>query len=186
VSAFEVWNDYDPSMRFLTAYPVSAVNGTESSTIAYYVFEPGQHSGLHADDAEEVIYVMSGEGEIFISGRQEKLEAGEFTFVPKGVQHDVYAYGAETMRLLSFFPSARVESTFTEMILPFGDHTMASDMPATPQLQEISYEDLPPELAADMGWVAQAIGLEPGGAAEEEASAEPDAGAEPDEPNKES
>ena len=33
-SAFEVWNDYDPSMRFIMAYPMSAAQGTESSTIA--------------------------------------------------------------------------------------------------------------------------------------------------------
>ena len=114
-SAFEVWNDYDPSMRFITAYPMSAAQGTESSTIAYFACEPGQHSGLHADDAEELIYVADGEGEVFVSGVQKQLEAGGFLFVPKGVQHDIYAYGDVTLRLLSFFPSARVESTYTEM-----------------------------------------------------------------------
>ena len=121
-TAFEVWNDYDPSMRFVTAYPMSAAQGTESSTVAYYAFEPGQHSGLHFDDAEELIYVADGEGEVFVSGVQQKLEAGGFNFVPKGVQHDVYAYGDVALRLLSFFPSARVESTFTEILLPFHTH----------------------------------------------------------------
>jgi quercetin dioxygenase-like cupin family protein len=151
-TAFEVWNDYDPSMRFVTAYPMSAAQGTEASTIAYYAFEPGQHSGLHSDDAEELIYIVDGEGEIFISGRQERLEPGTFRFVGKGIQHDVYAYGDVTLRLLSFFPSARVESTYTEIILPFGAHTLASDMepPMVPQLEEISFDDLPPELAEDM------------------------------------
>jgi quercetin dioxygenase-like cupin family protein len=147
VTAFEVWNDYDPSMRFVMAYPVTAAQGTEESTVAYFECEPGQHSGLHADDAEEVIYVADGEGEIFISGRQVKLEGGEFRFVPKGVQHDVYAYGAVPLRLLSFFPSARVESTFTEILLPFGGHAIASDMPTQPHVEEISFDDLPPELA---------------------------------------
>ena len=158
--AFEVWNDYDPSMRFVTAYPVSAGQGTESSTVAYYGFEPGQHSGLHADDAEEVIYVADGEGEVFVSGVQRKLEAGGFTFIPMGIQHDVYAYGDVTLRLLSFFPKARVESTFTELVLPFGGYTISSDVPAPaprPQIEEISFEDLPPELAASMGWVEEAI-----------------------------
>jgi quercetin dioxygenase-like cupin family protein len=145
-TAFEAWNDYDPSMRFITAFPVTAAHGTESSTVAYYEFEPGRHSGLHSDDAEETIYVADGEGEIFISGRQERLEAGGFQFVPAGVQHDVYAYGDRPLRLLSFFPANRVESTFTEMLLPFGGHTLSSDAPAVPQIQEISYEDLPPEL----------------------------------------
>jgi quercetin dioxygenase-like cupin family protein len=149
-AAFEVWNDYDPSMRFVTAYPMSAAQGTESSTVAYYAFEPGQHSGLHLDDAEELIYVADGEGEIFVSGVQQKLEAGGFNFIPKGVQHDVYAYGDVPLRLLSFFPSARVESTFTEIVLPFYSNTIASDAPppmGMPQVEEISFDELPPGLA---------------------------------------
>jgi quercetin dioxygenase-like cupin family protein len=158
-TAFEVWNDYDPSMRFVTAYPMSAAQGTEASTIAYYAFEPGQHSGLHSDDAEELIYIVDGEGEVFVSGVQEKLEPGTFRHIPKGVQHDVYAYGDVTLRLLSFFPSARVESTYTEMLLPFGGNILASDAqpPLVPQLEEISFDDLPPELAEDMaaGWQVQ-------------------------------
>jgi len=155
-AAFEVWNDYDPSMKFVTAYPISAAQGTEASTVAYFAFEPGQHSGLHADDAEEVIYVADGEGEVFVSGRQRKLEAGGFTFIPRGVQHDVYAYGDVALRLLSFFPAARVESTYTELLLPFGSYTLASDIPPPapmPQMEEIDFSDLPPELAREMGWV---------------------------------
>ncbi len=157
--AFEVWNDYDPSMRFITAYPVSAAQGTVASTVAYYAFEPGQHSGLHFDDAEEVIYVADGEGEVFVSGRQEKLEAGGFSFIPEGVQHDVYAYGDVELRLLSFFPKARVESTYTEIVLPFGGYVISSDAPppAPPSIEEISFDDLPPELAQDMvgDWAAE-------------------------------
>ena len=152
-AAFEVWNDYDPSMRFVTAYPMSAAQGTESSTVAYYAFEPGQHSGLHFDDAEELIYVADGEGEIFVSGVQQRLEAGGFNFIPKGVQHDVYAYGDVPLRLLSFFPSARVESTFTEIVLPFYANTISSDTPppaAMPQIEEISYDELPPGLAESL------------------------------------
>jgi quercetin dioxygenase-like cupin family protein len=173
VSAFEVWNDYDPSMHFVTAYPVTGAQGTEQSTVAYFAFEPGQHSGLHADDAEEVIYVADGEGEIFISGRQEKLEAGGFRFVPKGVQHDIYAHGDVTLRLLSFFPSARVASTYTEMLLPFGEYLISSDMPPPmPQIQEISFDDLPPELAADVGAVWGPPAEEPEAGDDEVAAAE--------------
>jgi quercetin dioxygenase-like cupin family protein len=178
-SAFEVWNDYDPSMRFVTAYPMSAAQGTESSTVAYYAFEPGQHSGLHFDDAEELIYVADGEGEVFVSGIQQKLEAGGFNFIPKGVQHDIYGYGDVTLRLLSFFPSARVESTFTEVLLPFQTHALASDMPlptAVPQLEEISFDELPPGLAETLGWSPEEGGAfapaeEPGAADGEEETA---------------
>jgi quercetin dioxygenase-like cupin family protein len=163
-------------MRFIMAYPLSAAQGTESGTITYFACEPGQHSGLHADSAEELVYVMDGEGEVFVSGVQKRLEAGGFLHIPTGVQHDVYAYGDVTLRLLSFFPSARVESTFTEILLPFGDHTLASDLPlpqAMPQIEEISFDDLPPELQdmAGAGWttfegdevVAEGGEPEPGG-----------------------
>jgi quercetin dioxygenase-like cupin family protein len=158
MTAFEAWNDYDPSMRFITAFPISAAQGTESSTLAYYEFEPGRHSGLHSDNAEEVIYVVDGEGEVFISGRQEKLEAGGFAFVGANIQHDVYAYGDRPLRLLSFFPAARVESTFEEMLLPFADTVVSSDMPPAPQVREITFDDLPPELAADMEYTSSIFG----------------------------
>ena len=77
---------------------------------------------------------------------QKKLEAGGFAFVPKGVQHDIYAYGDVALRLLSFFPSARVESIYTEILLPFDGHTLASDMPAPSDaaVEEIDFDDLPP------------------------------------------
>ncbi len=165
-SAFEVWNDYDPSMRFVTAYPMSAAQGTESSTIGYFSFEPGQHSGLHSDDAEELIYVFDGEGEVFVSGIQKRLEAGGFLHIPKGVEHDVYAYGDTALRLLSFYPAARVESRYTEILLPFHDHVIASDTPVPnvmPQLEEIDFNDLPPELAEQLGFREFTGGDEPAG-----------------------
>jgi quercetin dioxygenase-like cupin family protein len=156
-TAFEAWNDYDPSMRFITAFPISEAQGTENSTVAYYEFEPGRHSGLHADNAEEVIYVADGEGEIFISGRQERLEAGGFVFVGAGVQHDIYAHGEGPLRLLSFFPTKKVESTFTEMLLPFNGHVITSETTGPPELQEISFDDLPPELAESMGFHGEPV-----------------------------
>jgi quercetin dioxygenase-like cupin family protein len=170
-SAFEAWNDYDPSMRFITAFPMTAAHGTTNSTIAYYEFEPGRHSGLHADNAEELIYVVDGEGEVFVSGRQERLEAGGFAFIGEGIQHDVYAYGDRPLRLLSFFPVARVESKFEEMLLPFADHVVSSDMPPAPQVQEITFDDLPPELAEDMmGYESPFFGPEAEAAAAEAAA----------------
>jgi quercetin dioxygenase-like cupin family protein len=182
-TAFEAWNDYDPSMRFITAFPISAAQGTASSTVAYYEYEPGRHSGLHSDNAEETIYVADGEGEVFISGRQEPLEAGGFQFIPAGVQHDVYAYGDRPLRLLSFFPTNRVETMYTEIVLPFGDHVITSESSA-PTIQEILPDDLPPELAAELQFDYETVeepGMEfppPPGDDEPSGEAEADADAE--------
>jgi quercetin dioxygenase-like cupin family protein len=143
--AVEVWQDYDPSQRFIAVFPVTDAQGATATTVAYYIFEPGRHSGLHADNAEEVIYVADGEGEVFVSGKQVKLEPGTFVVVNAGVQHDVYAYGSVELRLLSFFGAAVVESTFQDPIMPMGTTVLTSQLNA-PVVREITVDELPPEL----------------------------------------
>jgi quercetin dioxygenase-like cupin family protein len=145
--AVEVWQDYDPSMRFVMVYPVTEAQGAAKSTVAYYIIEPGRHSGLHGDNAEEVVYVADGEGEIFVSGKQVKLEPGEFVVIPEGVQHDIYAYGGTELRLLSYFPTAVVESTFQDPVMPMASNVVTSNIAsARPVIQEITPDQLPPEL----------------------------------------
>ena len=145
--AVEVWQDYDPSMRFVMVFPVTEAQGAAKSTVAYYIFEPGRHSSLHADNAEEIIYVADGEGEIFVSGKQVKLQPGEFTVIPEGVQHDIYAYGGTELRLLSYFPVAVVETTFQDPVMPMADTVVSSNMFSSgPVIREITADELPPEL----------------------------------------
>jgi quercetin dioxygenase-like cupin family protein len=144
--AVEVWQDYDPSMRFDAVFPVTEAQGAKNSTVIYYIFEPGRHSSLHSDNAEEVIYCADGEGEIFVSGKQVRLEPGEFVVIPEGVQHDIYAYGGIELRLLSYFPTAVVESTFQDPVMPMGTTVVSSKLSGGPVVQEITADQLPPEL----------------------------------------
>ena len=64
----EVWNDYDPSMRFVAIFPVGEKQGATASSVAYYIIEPGKHTGVHSDNAEEIAFVAEGEGEVFVIG----------------------------------------------------------------------------------------------------------------------
>ena len=114
----EVWNDYDPSMRFVALFPVGEKQGATASSAAYYIIEAGKHSGLHSDNVEEIVFVAEGEGEAFVIGGMQKLEAGKFVVFPAGVDHDIYAQGSVAMRLLSFFPTAEILSTFQQTIYP--------------------------------------------------------------------
>ena len=52
------------------------------------------------------------------AGGMQKLEAGKFVVFPAGVDHDIYAQGSVAMRLLSFFPTAEILSTFQQTIYP--------------------------------------------------------------------
>ncbi len=127
IPAVEVSNDYDPSMRFVAVFPVRPELGAVASSTVYYIIEPGCHTGLHAENAEEIVYVFEGEGEAFVAGTQQRLVGGEFVVFPAGVQHDVYAYGATALRFVSFYPASLMVSTFQQMILPFGTNQFTSN-----------------------------------------------------------
>ena len=64
----EIWNDYDPSQRFTAIFPVGEKEGAVGSSVAYYIIEPGSHTGLHNDNVEEIAFVAEGEGEVFSIG----------------------------------------------------------------------------------------------------------------------
>ncbi len=157
----EVWNDYDPSMRFVALFPVGEKQGAKASSVAYYIIEPGKHSGLHSDNAEEIVFVAEGEGEAFVIGGMQRLEAGKFFVFPAGVDHDIYAQGAAAMRLLSFFPTPEILSTFQQVIYPMGGNVLGSKPPEAqgPVVTELDPNNLPadfPFSLAELGIAEEA------------------------------
>jgi quercetin dioxygenase-like cupin family protein len=156
----EVWNDYDPSMRFVSLFPVGEEQGATLSSVAYYIIEPGKHSGVHSDNAEEVVFVAEGAGEVFTMGRTEKLEAGKFVVLPAGMGHDIYAYGAVALRLLSFFPTPEILSTFQQVIFPIGGNVLSSKPPG-PVVTELDPNNLPEDFPFDLAELGLAPVSEP-------------------------
>ena len=156
----EVWNDYDPSMRFVSLFPVGEDQGATASSVAYYIIEPGKHSGLHADNAEEVIFVAEGEGEVFVTGSTLKLEAGKFVVLAAGIEHDIYAQGAVELRLLSFFPTTEIVSTFQQTIFPMGGNILSSK-PPTPVVTELDPANLPEDFPFDLAELGMTAADEP-------------------------
>jgi quercetin dioxygenase-like cupin family protein len=157
----EVWNDYDPSMRFVALFPVGEKEGAMASSVAYYIIEAGKHSGLHSDNAEEIAFVAEGEGEAFVIGGMKKLEPGKFFVFPAGVDHDIYAQGSAALRLLSFFPTTEILSTFQQAIYPMGGNVLSSKPPAAqgPVVTELDPNNLPedfPFSLADLGMAEEA------------------------------
>lgn len=160
--AVEISNDYDPSMNFIAVFPVGEDQGATASSVAYYIIEPGKHTGLHSDNAEEVIYVADGTGEAFVTGRLIKFEPGEFTVLAQGIEHDIYANGTVPLRLLSFFPTGEIISTFQQMILPMGSNILSSKPPKpVPLMEELDPNNLPADFPFDLS----ELGLAPAGEA---------------------
>ncbi|HEX4521323.1 MAG TPA: cupin domain-containing protein [Gaiellaceae bacterium] len=140
----EVWNEYDPSMRFVVIFPVGEKQGATAGSAAYYIVEPGKHTGLHSDNVEEIAFVAEGEGEVFSIGTTQPLEAGKFVVFQPGMDHDIYARGADALRILSFFPTTEILTTFQQEIYPVGGNILSSAPPQTkPRVIELDPENLP-------------------------------------------
>lgn len=155
----EAWNDYDPSQRFTVIFPVGADQGAQGSSVAYYIIEPGKHTGVHSDNAEEVAFIAEGEGEAFMLGGVRKLVAGSFVVFGAGQEHDVYAQGGVALRLLSFFPTTEIVSTFQQVLFPVGSAELSS-LPPKQTVTEVTADELE-GLPGDFPFALDELGLSP-------------------------
>jgi hypothetical protein len=113
---------------------------------------------VHHDNAEEIAFVAEGEGDVFSIGQSQPLQAGTFVVFPAGADHDIYARGGVALRLLSFFPTTEIVSTFQQMIYPVGTTTLSS-RPPQPVVQELDPDNLP----ADFPFTLEELGMTAGG-----------------------
>ena len=74
-------------------------------TFGEVVLLPGQgHSRHNHPESEEILYVLSGEGEQMISdGEPFRVRAGDTIYVPTGAFHSTLNTGWQTMRLLAIY-----------------------------------------------------------------------------------
>ena len=60
----------------------------KSRLVATLTLEPGCSIGMHChEDSCEIIYVLEGVGTAVLDGVEEKVEAGECHYCPKGHEH---------------------------------------------------------------------------------------------------
>ena len=111
----------DPTMRVKGTSPFSAATGTKNTAVVYFEFEPGHRLGTHTDSAEEILLILGGEAEVSVGDEQGRLSAGEMAVVPAMVPHGLRNVGEETVRVVGFFSSSTVMSTFDQPIVPMGE-----------------------------------------------------------------
>lgn len=78
----------------------------EAETMSFGIadFPPNAHAPAHDHSAaEEVIYVLSGRGEIYFNGKPEPVRPGTVAYVPKGIEHSVNNQSDEVMRIVYVF-----------------------------------------------------------------------------------
>jgi len=62
-----------------------------SGTISLFAFDRGQGLSEHTAPFNVMVYIMDGEADIFISGKQFSVKTGEMLIMPAGEPHSIKA-----------------------------------------------------------------------------------------------
>jgi quercetin dioxygenase-like cupin family protein len=122
----EVWYENDPTMRLKVNFPFFLGTGTKSTAVVYFEIEPGHRLGTHTDSAEEILLILAGEAEVSLGDERGRLSAGEMALVPAMVPHGLRNAGDETVRVVGFFSSNVVVSTFDQPMMPFDQRVVGT------------------------------------------------------------
>ena len=125
----EITSGTDETRQMRVDFPISSVAGAASTAVVYFELEPGEHTGMHTDSAEEIVLVLSGTAEAIVGDERGELTAGGLGLVPALVPHDVRNVGDETVRVVGFFSSSTVVSVFDDALLPAGTRVVGTPLP---------------------------------------------------------
>ena len=125
----EITSETDETRQMRVDFPISSIAGAASTAVVYFELEPGEHTGMHTDSAEEIVLVLSGRAEAIVGDERGELSTGGLGLVPALVPHDVRNIGDETVRVVGFFSSATVVSVFDDALLPAGTRVVGTPLP---------------------------------------------------------
>ena len=124
-----ITSEADETRRIRVDFPISSVDGAASTSVVYFELEPGEHTGMHTDSAEELVLILSGRVEATVGGERGEISAGGIGLVPALVPHDVRNVGDETVRVVGFFSSGIVVSVFEDPLMPLGRRVVGTPQP---------------------------------------------------------
>lgn len=120
----DAWLDTDPRKRIRVAFPVSRATGAEHTAVVYFEVAPGDRLATHTDSAEEILYIVSGEGEAELGDERGAVRAGDLAVIPAMVPHAVVNTGDEPLKVVGFFCESEITSEFEAPLQPMGSTTV--------------------------------------------------------------
>ena len=93
------------------------VTGAQRHSFGVTEVLPGGGHGRHNHPgAEEIIYVLAGEGEQMVDDQPPvRIGPGSCVFIPDGIYHSTYNVGSESMRLIIIYAPAGSERLLREI-----------------------------------------------------------------------
>jgi quercetin dioxygenase-like cupin family protein len=125
----EAWLETDLRKRVRVAFPINRSTGAEHTAVVYFEVAPGDRLGTHTDSAEEILYIVAGEGEAEVGDERGRVRAGDLAVVPAMVPHGVVNTGDEPLKVVGFFCESEITSTFEAPLQPMGAPTVTMGAP---------------------------------------------------------
>lgn len=85
--------------------PIGPAQGWKDYVVRVFTLQPGGHTPHHAHDWEHINYVISGNGQLDVSGTKHRLPAGTFAVVPANEKHQYSNPGAEDFVMICIVPA---------------------------------------------------------------------------------
>ena len=99
--------------RIIAELASAAVTETEGVTCRVVKIFPEHDGGARNphthSDVEEVIFVLEGQGRIWIEEDEKEISKDDLIVVPMKMRHRIINPADKPLRLLCFFPRAKVE-----------------------------------------------------------------------------
>jgi mannose-6-phosphate isomerase-like protein (cupin superfamily) len=104
-----------PNERVLKVLLSPELGSTDKFTLLFSIISPGNTTGLHTHDVDEIMYVVTGRGECIVGEEKGELKEDTVLFAPKLVKHEVKNVGDETLKLVCFYvPPMKPAGYFAE------------------------------------------------------------------------
>jgi mannose-6-phosphate isomerase-like protein (cupin superfamily) len=104
-----------PNERILKVLLSPELGSTDKFTLLLSIISPGNTTGLHTHDVDEIMYVATGRGECIVGEEKGEFKEDTVLFAPKLVKHEVKNVGDETLKLVCFYiPPVKPTGYFAE------------------------------------------------------------------------
>jgi mannose-6-phosphate isomerase-like protein (cupin superfamily) len=91
--------------------------GAKNMCFGVAVFPPVSHAPPHVHGKEEeIIYILSGQGEIYFDGKPEPLRPGTCVYIPPGIEHSIRNLTKEPMKLSYVFSPPVIQGSYDKKI----------------------------------------------------------------------
>jgi len=111
------------------AFPINRSTGAEHTAVVYFEVAPGDRLGTHTDSAEEILYIVAGEGEAEVGDERGRVRAGDLAVIPAMVPHGIANVGDEPLKVVGFFCDSHIVSTFAEPLQLIGQASITMGAP---------------------------------------------------------